>query len=209
MDWFGRQFSEDYGMKITARKWLWAGLGAMVLLSLLWDGFSRQQHSAGRWNMVPLAGLGFVSRDMPLNGTEKQVYRQAETVKRAYQAGAQHFILTAVDGSRNRHAVHNPLYCFRGDGWQVIREQTLPVPGGQAKSLSLARNGRRTEAIFWFTNGQERHCSAWRAWWLSQLYRLTLGKFGGEPALVLLQPGNAEAPNWSSIFSKCPFLLEL
>ena len=195
-------------MKLTPRNWLWVGLGLMVLLSLIWNWMPAQLPQ-GRWKMLPAEGLGFASRELPLNATETKVYRQAETVKRIYQAGGQRFILTVVDGSRNRHAVHDPLYCFRGDGWQVTHEQTVAVPGGQARLLNLARAERRAEVVFWFTDGRERHCSAWRAWWLSLLQRLTLGKYGGAPALVLLQPATPEAPNWNSVFARCPFLFDL
>lgn len=195
-------------MKDTPRHWLWVGLGALVLLSLLWEWIPAQV-PARRLDLLPTEGLGFVSRDLPLSETEAQVYRQVETVKRFYQAREQRFLLTAVDGSRNRHAVHDPLYCFRGDGWQVVREQSVAVPGGRAKRLSLARSGRRTEAVFWFTDGRERYASAGRAWWRSLLRRLTFGRSGGEPVLVLLQPASREAPDWGTVFARCPFLFEL
>ena len=105
-------------MNDRPRRWLWVGLGVSVLLTLLWNWVPRGEPSQ-RLRVLPKAGLGFASRDLPLNETEVQVYRQAEAVKRFYQARGQRFILTVVDGSRNRHAVHDPLYRFRGDGWQV------------------------------------------------------------------------------------------
>ncbi len=195
-------------MKDTPRNWLWVGLGAAVLLSLLWNWVPRGG-SSRNLSRLPLTGLGFVGRNLPLNEIEKQVYGQAETVKRLYLGRRLRFVMTAIDGSRNRHAVHDPLYCFRGGGWQVIREQSLPVPGGQARLLLLDQAGRRSEVVFWFTDGRQRYSSAWRTWWLSLSRRLTFGRSGGEPALVLLQPANEETPDWSSVFAQCPFLFEI
>ena len=123
-------------MKLTSRHWLWLGLAVVALLSGLWS-WRPMDKSAGRLAILPLEGFGFSSRDLPLNQTEIQTYRQAEAIKRLYQTKGQRFILTAVDGSRNRHAVHDPLYCFRGDGWQVLRQQLVTVPGGHAKLLTL------------------------------------------------------------------------
>jgi len=105
--------------------------------------------------------------------------------------------------------VHDPLYCIRGDGWQVVGEQTLVVPGGHARRLTLARSDRRTEVVFWFTDGRERYDSAWRTWRQSLSRRLTFGRSGREPALVLLQPANGETPSWNSVFAQCPFLFEI
>lgn len=195
-------------MKLTSRHWLWLGLAVVALLSGLWS-WRPMDKSAGRLAILPLEGFGFSSRDLPLNQTEIQTYRQAEAIKRLYQTKGQRFILTAVDGSRNRHAVHDPLYCFRGDGWQVLRQQLVTVPGGHAKLLTLTRSGRQTEVVFWFTDGRERHDSAGRVWWLSLCRRVTFGWAGQEPALVLLQPGNGETPAWSGVFAQCPFLFEL
>ena len=195
-------------MKITLRGCLWVGLAAMVALSLLWDRFPARAGEK-RLGNLPAEGLGFAGRDLPLNATEVQVYRNAETVKRLYQAGARRFIVTAIDGSRNRHAVHDPLYCFRGDGWHVAGKQSLSVPGGRAQLLRLIRDGRQTEVVFWFTDSRERNISASRAWWLSLLHRLTFGQSGCETVLVLLQPASGETPSWSSVFARCPFLFEI
>lgn len=195
-------------MKLTSRNWLWIGLGSMIVLSLLWKWMPAQA-SGGRLSGLPTSGLGFVGRDMPLTDVEAQIYRQAEVVKRFYQAGGQPFILTAVDGAHDRHAVHDPIYCLRGAGWQVVREQVVTVPGGCATRLNLTRSGRNTEVVFWFTDRRVRHSSAWRAWWMSLLHRISFGQSGCEPALVLLQPGDVETPNWDSLFARCPFLFEV
>ena len=196
-------------MKTKSRlNWLWVALAAVVLLSLFWDRVPARG-AGNRFGALPASGFQFASRDLPLNEVEKQVYHQAEVVKRLYQVGSQRFVLTAIDASRNRHAVHDPLYCFRGAGWQVARRQTLPVVGGAAELLSLSRADRHTEVVFWFTNARERHTSAGRAWWMSFMSRLSFGKYGDDAALILLQPGDKDAPAWNEVFAQCPFLFEI
>jgi len=195
-------------MNAKPHRLLWLGLGALIVVSLLWDRLPSSA-SASRLGGLPQDGFGFASRELPLNDTETQLYRQAATVKRLYQAGGQRFVLTAIDGSRNRHAVHDPLYCFRGDGWQVAGTQDFPVSGGHAKLLKLTRSGLQTEVLFWFTNGKTRQASAWQAWRQSVLRRDTLGRYGNEPVLILLQPATSETPIWSRVFARCPFLFQL
>ena len=209
---------EDSPLKISPRNWLWVGFAAVFLFSLLHQLPPAPQvpqpagstsTAAGRFSNIPCSGLGFQGRDIPLNTTENTVYREAAALKRSYQSGSHGFILTAVDGSRNRHAVHDPLYCIRGDGWQILHGQTITVPGGNARLLSLTRAGRRTEVLFWFSNGSTRHQSAWRAWWLSLTRRISFGMTGSDPTLVFLQPATDQAPDWQSVFARCPFLFDI
>jgi hypothetical protein len=195
-------------MKPTHRQLLWIGLGIALLVVLIPDS-SPSHEARPRLMTLPEKGLSFTSQDLALNPTEAQVYRKADSVKRLYQTRRARFILTAVDGTHNRHAVHDPLYCFRGDGWDVVQRDTLQVPGGRATRLILARSGHRTEAVFWFTNGRERCDSAWRAWWMGLCRRVMPNSGSHEPALVLLQGIQGESPAWASVFAQCPFLFEL
>lgn len=153
--------------------------------------------------------MGFSSQDLSLNPAEAQIYRKAESLKRLYQTRKSRFVLTAVDGTHNRHAVHDPLYGFRGDGWQVIARDTIQVPGGRATRLTLEKSGSRTEAVFWFTNGRERCDSAWRAWWMGLCLRVMPQQGSRAPALVLLQGTQGESPAWDNVFAQCPFLFEI
>ncbi|MEI7730733.1 MAG: exosortase-associated EpsI family protein [Verrucomicrobiota bacterium] len=196
-------------MKDKKRIFLWIGLALAITVSLLWEFAPSCTSSNSRLAALPSKGLGFSAQELPLNETEKQVYHNANVVKRLYQVGRQRFVLLAIDGSRDRHAVHDPLYCFRGAGWKVGTSLEVSVPGGEARWLKLARNSESAEAVIWFSDGTRRHASALRAWWQSTLRRLTLGRSGNEPVLVILQPTGSETVAWDNVFSRCPSLFEL
>jgi hypothetical protein len=195
-------------MKTVARNRLWFGLALVLAISLLWE-FMPVWSPDNRLGVLPTSGLGLTSRDLPLNETEAQVYRQARVVKRVYQVTGQQFLLIAIDGSRDRHAVHDPLYCFRGAGWNVRQRLPLQIPGGVASHLLLTRSGQTSEAVFWFSDGRHRHVSVVRAWWQSAWRRLTFGRSGHEPVLIVLQPIAGETVDWNAVLSRCPFLFEI
>lgn len=195
-------------MKTNARNLsLWVALIALVLLGILWG--SPGGTPGGRFKALPLTGPGFVGRDLPLDEVERQVYQRAESLKRLYLLDDTRFVLTAIDGTGNRHAVHDPLYCFRGAGWQVASEHAITVPGGEAKWLQLSREGHQTEVVFWFSNAGEHHTSASRAWKLGLWHRLSFGRGGSETALVVLQPGEDASPNWTNLFARFPLAFQL
>lgn len=192
----------------TKFNWLWVALPAMVIIGLLWDQLPAHR-SSGRFATLPAHGNGFISKNLPLNESETQVYRDAEVVKRIYRSGDQSFILTAIDSSRNRHAVHDPAYCFTGAGWHILREQALAVPGGAAKMLSLSRSGRQVEIVYWFTNVSEKHTSASHAWWSGMVNRLSFGQCGSSTVLVVLQPKEGDALRWQELLARSPFLFQI
>lgn len=184
-------------MNTVAKKLLWIGLGLAVVLSVLWSSIPLPD-AGKRLSTLPIRGLGFASQEIPLTATEKSIYGEATAVKRVYQFGHRRFILVAIDGTRNRHAVHDPLYCFRGAGWLPASEERFPISGGEACRVRLHRDREEAEALFWFTDGRTRHGSAMRYWWQTTLRRLTFGKSGGEPVLMLLQPAAGEPSAWES-----------
>jgi Protein of unknown function (DUF3485) len=153
--------------------------------------------------------LAVSSRDIPLTDVEKTVFLHTQTVKRLYKVANQYFIIQAVDASGDRHAIHDPLYCFRGAGWEVVSGKSIAVPGGEAKLLSLRHKGDTAEAMYWISDGDVRHASALRYRWQTALRRLTFGKSGPEPVFVLLQPANGTTPDWPALFSRFPALFDL
>lgn len=175
---------------------------------------------ASAWDMVPLpdaqsrvagfasAGLGFNSREVPLSETEKSIFGAAQVVKRVYRVGREDFAIVIIDGARNRHALHDPAYCFRGAGWSITGEQPFTVPGGAGKILSLRKDGEAREAGFWFSNGRERYGRVARCWWQTALRRLTFGASGPSPVLVLVQPLDDRAADWEKLPAQLPCLFE-
>ena len=116
--------------------------------------------------------------------------------------------MTASDGTRNRHAIHDPYYCFRGGGWQLVDEETFPMPGGYAKIVRMQKGYKYQEAMVWFSDGKTRHTSA--LWYFIQttFRRLTLGASGEEPVLIVLRPMETSMVNWQEFVKGIPPLSE-
>lgn len=195
-------------MKTSSQKRLWLLLAAALALSLAWEWVPLGDASA-RLDRLPLVGLGFAGREVPLSAVEAGVYRDARVVKRIYQAGSQRTVAIILDGSRNRHAIHDPAYCFHGAGWTTQAERSVAIPGGEAKLATLVKNGQVAEAVYWFSDGRRRHASAPRYWWQTTLRRVTLGRSGAEPVLVVLQPVTGETVRWDDLFRQLPALFDL
>jgi hypothetical protein len=117
-------------------------------------------------------------------------------------------IMVAIDGSRNRHAIHDPTFCFRGAGWVISKGGEFPVPGGHAKLLTLRKEGRTIEVMYWMSDGRTRYGSALHYWWQTTLRRLTLGHSGEEPILFVLQPATGDSLDWQLLFQQFPELVE-
>jgi hypothetical protein len=192
----------------STRKAFWIGIGTIAALAVTWD-FIPLNDASARLKLLPTSGLGFASRELPLSDTERQVFGKAALIKRVYQVGSDRIILQIVDGTRDRHAVHDPLYCFRGSGWTVTQQRDRPIPGGTARHLILSRNGTAAEAIFWLSDGRERHSSPSRYWWQTALRRLTLGRSGSEPVLIILQPWPGQTISWDDVLTRIGPLFEI
>ena len=157
-------------------------------------------HSQGNYTRTPL----------PLAPQEAEVFGQASASKQLYTFDGESAVVLVIDGSRNRHAVHDPRYCFRGAGWQVLTEASKPLPqGGEAVLLTLARNGETAQAIYWWSDCHSRHASALRYWWQSALRRLTAGRSGPEPLLTLIQPTLGQTLNWDHWLAAFPPIAQL
>jgi hypothetical protein len=162
-----------------------------------------------RLQRLPVKGLFFSSQSLPLSQSEMSVFGQAPVIKRYYRFGRHSFVMIVVDGSANRHAVHDPLYCLQGDGWHIKSREAISVDGGQADLLRLSRNGLDREAVFWFSDGLSRHASMIRYWLQTTLRRLTFGLSDPEPVMVILQSTGNEKPDWRSLLHQCDFLFEI
>jgi hypothetical protein len=192
----------------STRKAFWIGIGAIAALAVAWD-FIPLTDASARLKLLPTQGLGFASRELPLSDAERQVFGKASLIKRVYQVGSDRIILQIVDGTRDRHAVHDPLYCFRGSGWTVTQQRDRPIPGGTSRHLILSRNGTTAEAIFWLSDGRERHSSPSRYWYQTALRRLTLGRSGSEPVLIILQPWPGQTISWDDVLTRIGPLFEI
>ena len=193
-------------MRPLAKRFLWIGLGVSVLLSAVWEWFPLPD-AQGRMKAMAKDGVGYSSEDLTLTPTESAGFGGASVLKRLYQIGDQRFVVAVVDGARNRHAVHDPLFCIRGSGWKIVSQSSFPIEGGEALWMRVVRGGQETELLVWFSDGKNRHASPARYWWQTTLRRITLGNSGPEPVLVLIQPAEKGTWNWRKMVNECPALL--
>ena len=185
-------------MSNLSRALLMAGVMAALLFGIAAEKHATHERPS-RLDRLPINGTGYAGRDLPLTEGELSVFGDANVVKRAYLFGRSPFVLVAIDGSRYRHAVHDPTYCFRGMGWQVTHQVPLAFEGGRACLITLSRDQKRHQALYWFTNGTTRHNSVVRYWFQATLRRLTFGLSGPEPLFIILQPSGDSAPHWHRI----------
>ena len=69
--------------------------------------------------------------------------------------------------------------------------------------------GTIAEAIFWMSDGRERHSSPSRYWYQTALRRLTLGRSGSEPVLIILQPWPGQTISWDDVLTRIGPLFEI
>ncbi len=187
---------------------LWPLLIIAVILAAAWR-FQKLPDASARLNGLPKAGMGFASRELPITQTEREVYGKAQLVKRIYSVHNKLMVAIVIDGSNNRHAVHDPLFCLRGGGWQVERQADYPLSNGMAKLVGLKRGSERSEALYWFSDGTSHWSSPNRYLWEASLRRLSFGHSGDEPVLVVLQPSKQPNMRWDIILNTFTQLQDL
>jgi hypothetical protein len=187
---------------------LWVFFLLVAVAGALWE-FANLPDASARLDAIPESGFGFAGRELPLTETERAIFGNARVLKRLYQVGRQRFILQVVDASRDRHAIHDPLFCFRGAGWAIAQDEPVPIPGGSARFLKMQRPDKTAEAVIWFTDTRSRHASAARQWGQTILRRVSFGASGPEPILVILQPVSGETIQWDEVFDQFPALFEI
>jgi len=184
---------------------LWTSIGVAVIAGVAWQ-FYPLEDASDRLDELPLRGLMFASEDVPVSEVEQSIFAGARVVKRYAQVRGQKVVLTIIDGTGNRHAVHDPLFCFRGAGWEVIDSAEFPVEWGEARRVSLARQGESAEALYWFSDGHRAFGSAMEYWGRTTWRRLTLGASGNEPVLVMLTPIDERPIDWNALLAAWPEL---
>ena len=178
-------------------------VGGVLTASAFWLGTPQ---STSHLQNLPQQGLLYTSAPLPLSSGESHHLRSVDVVKRRYRVPSATFDLLAIDGSANRHAVHDPTFCHRGDGWEIVSRQSLPLPRGEALWVRYRRGDESTQCVYWFTNAATQTPNTWWFWAAASWRRLTAGRSGCEPVLVVLQPAADVAPDWTLVFRECPAL---
>jgi len=165
--------------------------GAMLML-LFFASVLRLMDKADaseRLASFPRSGPGFMSRSLLLTDFEKDIIGEANAYKAIYSWKGTLYALTIIDGSRNRQAVHDPRYCFRGAGWTIVSYNETRIKGGRAEYLRLKKaEGITSEALFFYSDGNSAFYSPLMYWYKATLKRWIFFREINEPVLVLIQP---------------------
>lgn len=195
-------------MKLPESALWWSGAGvvaALVVASQLWP----LPDASARVARLSPTGVWHRTAPVELGPWERDYFGRAQVVKRIAVVQRARVALTIIDGSRNRQAVHDPEFCFRGAGWTVERASDVRVENGRARLLCLRKGTATTEALFWFSDGATALAAPWRYWVMATWRRLTFGHSGAEPVLVLLTSLDDAPPNWPSLLGHWPELSRL
>jgi hypothetical protein len=166
---------------------LFSGLFVLVLLALLVRGLELPDAST-RIKNFPRQGTMFQSKQVPLTDFEKDMLGTASGYKAIYLWQGLRYAFTIIDGTRNRQAVHDPRYCFRGAGWANTADRTVDFSGGQARRVELEQSGVKSEALFFYSDG-ENVFDRPLEYWMRATFRRWFRHLGGdEPVLVMIQP---------------------
>lgn len=191
-----------------AGKWLGLVFAILVPLTLMWQYYPLQDASA-RLNSLPLKAVLVECKNLPLTGAEQSTFSNVMVLKRLAVARAGSAVLTIIDGTHDRHAVHDPTFCFRGAGWEVVAPERFPLARGSARLLHLRNGGDSAEALYWYTDGSQQFARPLLYWWKTTLRRLTFGASSPEPLLVVLVSANKTPPNWPALLKAWPELQSL
>lgn len=188
-------------------KRLWIFLAIAVILGIAWQ-FVPLSNAEARLDALPLVGVQFGGKNIPLTDFEKTFFYNVNLLKRLYDVKGELVVVIALDGTDNRHIVHDPYYCFRGSGWDIVEEKAISIPLGDASLVKIRKANEEKEAMFWFSNGTHNYASPLRYWMETTLRRLTLGLSGPEPVLVLVQPVNHLTINEEELSKQFPPLFK-
>lgn len=192
--------------KKTNTRVLWTLLLASVVMAMVWE-FYPLPDAEEFIKDIPYNGVNFVSEDFPLSEVEKERLGGAFVQKRFLRFNGRNFFITFLDGTKNRHVVHDPRYCFIGGGMKVLSEKDIRLTNGNGVQVQLKKDTDFSEAVYWFSDGERQYSSPVRYWIQTLLRRLTLGLSSNEPILVILQPVDSAPVNWNRLVHELlPFL---
>jgi len=184
---------------------LWFALVFCCALGLTWQYFPLE-NASGRIQPV-LEKLG--GQPVASAGWETSFFKDVDLHKRLFRSPGMNVFIFIIDATRNRHVVHDPLFCFQGSGWHITSSKEWPLSKGKGMIVCLERNGEKKEFGYWFSDGKMHYNSFFWYWIKSTLRRMTLGLSGQEAVLITIDASGSKKPDWQAILSEHPALLEL
>ena len=181
------------------RRLLWIVLIVVAVITLVWP-LIPVPTAAMRLATIPTSGADFQAMPLDMSEVDKAFLGDAGAVQYLIALrGGGRLVLTVIDGTRNRHAVHDPSYCFSGAGWQVRERHAVKVPSGEGTWVSLAKDNQRAEALWFFDDGHGQFTSPIEYWYKTSARRVTLGASGNEPVLVSLRSLPDQSVDWARV----------
>ena len=178
---------------------LWGALILTALITLVWPWLPMPS-AANRLAAIPTASADFHSTPLEFSAADSAFLGKAQAVQHLVEMrGGGHLVLTVIDGTNNRHAVHDPSYCFAGAGWKIQAQNSVKVPSGEATWVSLAKDASTAQALWFFDDGSHQFASPFEYWLATSARRATLGRSGAEPVLVSLRSLPGEPVNWDRV----------
>lgn len=162
-----------------------------------------------RIRSLPLSGLGFEGQEITPPKEVQEVFKDVTYVQRAYKVRDRVYIVSILDGTHNRHAVHDPTFCAYGGGWAVSGRERLPVEGGQVEKVTMVKGDQKRELLLWFSNRAHKFPSIYEYWYVASIRRLSMGYSGEEPIRIMVQPVDNDTPNWREFIRNFPPLWEI
>ena len=127
---------------------------------------------------------GIRSRELPISSNTRERVGDIQVLRKLYEVDQRPILVTVMSSSGAGKNLHDPTRCLLGEGWTVLKQSTISLPGGDAKSLRVNRGDQVWELITWFQSGKQKEKSM--AWFKLQsiLHKLTAGK-AGEPLIMV------------------------
>jgi len=130
---------------------------------------------------------------------ETQQLGAATAIRYRIILGQDEFLLTVVDGSRHRQAVHDPEYC-----WTVLAREIVPNEHGTAQAVTTLKGGKPTSTLYWYCSDNKRYCSPLKYMLATSLRRISAGWLSEEPLLVVVTPASGNTINWHEFLDLFP-----
>jgi hypothetical protein len=178
---------------------LWSALVIALVITIAWPLIpipSAQRRLAS----IPASGIDFESKALELSQEDKDFLGKASAIQYLIMMrGGGQFILTIIDGTNNRHAVHDPSYCFSGGGWSIKKMESIKLSSGEANLAFLGKGSEKSEALWFFDDGSHQFTSPIEYWFATSSRRMTLGYSGAEPILVSLRRTSEAHVDWNRV----------
>ena len=180
-------------------------LGAILVYAIVPVANARD-----RLEFIPSESHSFNSVEIPFTQEEKDFLRDAHAIKRLYSlSDGNTLMMLVVDGAEDRHVVHNPVFCIKGAGDEILSEESMPLVKGSGSKLKIKTDSGFQEMAYWYSTLNRRHSSFANLLWDNVLNRLSFGTATNAPVMVVLYSSSNKSINWNRVPDQLPFLMSL